>query len=136
MKIAIVGSSHLSEVEEMDARKYCAMILQQALKDNLIIDLVLISGGAKGVDTIAEEIAKGLDIKTEIFKPLEQNKDHYRIRNQKIAHACDVLYSLATVDKGTPCYHCDIPDHQVTGGCWTAKMAREKKKDTITVVLK
>ncbi len=138
MKIAIVGSSHLSETEEMDARKICGYVLNKALEDRDNIP-ILVSGGAKGVDSIAEDIANQLKIKTIIHKPLENNWENgYKPRNMQIAQECNVLYCLPTGIKTTPCYHCgDVAfcPHEVTGGCWTMKEAKKLKKDTHLVPL-
>ncbi len=130
MKIAIVGSSHLSEPEEMDARKYSGLVLNQMIKECGKEDLLFISGGAKGVDTIAEEVARELGIGTEILKPAEKNWDAYKVRNIRIAELCDVLYCFPTKIKAVPCYHCEYKDHEKTAGCWTMNYAKKLKKET------
>src|SRR3989337_3023384 len=96
MKIAIVGSSHLSEGEERTARQVSSTILKNYLKQGTV---TLISGGAKGVDTQAEDVAKQLGIECKIFKPAEQNWDGYKVRNLRIAQECDILYCLPTKPK-------------------------------------
>ena len=54
LKVAIVGTSHsLTENEERDVRQFVSMIL----KDYDPLTTTIISGGAKGVDSIAQEIA-------------------------------------------------------------------------------
>jgi len=136
MKIAIVGSSHLSETEEMDARKNSGLVLNQLIKEYGVNDITLISGGAKGVDTEAEDVAKQLGIKTIIHKPLEYKWENgYKPRNLKIANECDILYCFPTKVKTTPCYHCELKDHEVTGGCWTMKHAKALNKETHIVPL-
>jgi len=131
MKIAIVGSSHLSDTEEVDTRKYCGLILNSLIKKCGSNDITFISGGASGVDTIAETTAKDLGLKTIIHKPLEYKWENgYKPRNMIIAQECDVLYCLPTKVKLTPCYHCEEKDHEVTGGCWTMKYAQKLKKET------
>jgi hypothetical protein len=136
MKIAIVGSSHLSETEEIDARKNSGLVLNSLIKEYGVDDITLISGGAKGVDTEAEDVAKQLGIKTIIHKPLENNWEKgYKPRNLKIAQECDILYCFPTKVKTTPCYHCEIKDHEVTGGCWTMKHAEAFKKEVHIVPL-
>src|SRR3990172_1245604 len=104
MKIAIVGSSHLSEGEERTARQVSSTILKNYLKQGTV---TLISGGAKGVDTQAEDVAKQLGIECKIFKPAEQNWDGYKVRNLRIAQECDILYCLPTKLKTEPCYQCN-----------------------------
>jgi len=136
MKIAIVGSSHLSETEEIDARKNSGLVLNQLIKEYGVDDITLISGGAKGVDTEAEDVAKQLGIKTIIHRPLENKWENgYKPRNIKIAQECDILYCFPTKVKITECYHCKAEDHEVTGGCWTAKYAEALKKEVHVVPL-
>ncbi len=136
MKIAIVGSSHLSETEERDARKNSGLILNQLIKEYGVNDITLISGGAKGVDTEAEDVAKQLGIKTIIHKPLEYKWENgYKPRNIKIAQECDILYCFPTKLKIVECYHCKTDEHEVTGGCWTAKYAEALKKEVHIVPL-
>ncbi len=136
MKIAIVGSSHLSGEEETDTRKYCKLILDSVIKECGTSDITFISGGASGVDMIAETTSKELGLKTIIHKPLENNWENgYKPRNMIIAQECDTLYCLPTKVKLTPCYHCDEKTHEVTGGCWTAKHAKSLKKEVHIVPL-
>ena len=132
MKIAIVGSSHLSEGEERTARQVSSTILKNYLKQGTV---TLISGGAKGVDTQAEDVAKQLGIECKIFKPAEQNWDGYKVRNLRIAQECDVLYCLPTKLKMEPCYHCNTTDHERSGACWTLKQAKILKKETYLLPL-
>jgi len=136
MKIAIVGSSHLTGEEETDTRKYCRLILDSVIKECGTSYITFISGGASGVDTIAETTAKELGLKTIIHKPLEHKWENgYKPRNMKIAQECDILYCLPTKVKLQPCYHCEEKTHEVTGGCWTAKYAKSLKKETHIVPL-
>jgi len=54
MKVAIVGTSHsMNDNEVSDVRQLCFMIL----KDFDPTQTTIITGGAKGVDTTAQEIA-------------------------------------------------------------------------------
>lgn len=132
MKVAIVGSSHLTENEERMARQYSATILKNYLKEGSV---TLISGGAKGVDTQAEDVAKQLSIECKIFKPAEHNWDGYKIRNLKIAQECDILYCLPTKLKIEPCYHYNTTDHERSGACWTLKQAKILRKKTFLIPL-
>lgn len=133
IKVAIVGSSHLSENEEREARKTCALILQDIIKrEGGPEHVVFVSGGARGVDTIGEEVAKQLDLSVEIYHPVEQNWDGYKARNIKIAQECDIIYSLPTKVKTEACYHCNDISHERSGACWTLKHAislRDKKRE-------
>ncbi len=136
MKIAIVGASRLTETEEMDARKNSGLVLNQLIKEYGVDDITLISGGAKGVDTEAEDVAKQLGIKTIIHRPLENKWENgYKPRNIKIAQECDILYCFPTKLKTVECYHCKTDEHEVTGGCWTMKYAKSLKKETHVVPL-
>jgi hypothetical protein len=135
MKIAIVGASRLTGNEEADTRKACGLILNQMIKEWGTSELIFISGGASGVDTIAETTANGLGIKCEIYKPTEKNWDAYKVRNIKIAESCDVIYCLPTKVRIQPCYHCDSKDHERSGGCYTAKHAKSLKKEVHIVPL-
>jgi len=78
MKVAIVGTSHnMSENEERDVRQTIALLL----KDYTPIETTIISGNAKGVDTIAQEIAllSGFAVKPLI--PMGFAWEAYKIRN-------------------------------------------------------
>jgi len=135
MKIAIVGSSHLTGEEETDARKSCGLVLNQMIKEHGSESLTLVSGGASGVDTIAETIACEIGIKCEIHRPTEKNWDAYKVRNLKIAESCDVIYCFPTKTRLEPCYHCEAKDHERSGGCYTAKHAKLLKKEVHVVPL-
>lgn len=134
MKIAIVGASRLTPDEDRDAHQFCGMHMNR-WKAEYGDDLVIVSGGAKGVDTIAEECAKQLDIKTLIIKPdVEQWDDNafligYKTRNENIVIECDKLWCLPASYRNTLCYHCNSKDHERCGGCWTAKRAKFFKRE-------
>ncbi len=129
MKIAIVGASRLSSTEEKNARESCEILLKQMIKDNGRDKTILVSGGASGVDTIAETTAYELGLKCDIHRPTSENWDGYKARNLKIAQECDVIYCFPTKVRLTPCYHCSIQDHERSGGCWTVKQAKTLKKE-------
>lgn len=141
-RIAIVGSSHLSEGEERTARQLSAIILKDCM--NRYGNITLISGGAKGMDSIAEEVATSLGFKIDddnIKKPETEHwedrdgKKGYKSRNLEIAQECDILYCLPTKLKTTPCYHCGVTDHERSGACWTMKQANILKKETHLIPL-
>lgn len=136
-KIAIVGASRLTENEERDAQQFCGLSMNE-WKLQYGDDLIIISGGADGIDTIAEKCAKQLDIKTWIFKADTQhweddgNLRGFKSRNIRIAEMCDELWCLPAIYRDQKCYHCNNHDefpHQKSGGCWTAKRARENGKE-------
>jgi hypothetical protein len=80
MKVAIVGSREYSNLSKV--RVYI---------QNLPIDTVIVSGGARGVDKCAEKVAESIGLQTEIYLA-----DWYRYgkaagmkRNQQIVEASD-----------------------------------------------
>jgi hypothetical protein len=130
MRIAIVGSSRLNKKEEQVAKQIITLLLKEEQKNSF--DLVVISGGAKGVDSLAEKIAKDFEIKTTIFLPENEHwePNGYKERNLKIVNNCDRLYSIVTAIKDQACYHCVDVDkfpHQRSGACWTRNQAIKKK---------
>ena len=94
--VGIVGSRNRSEA------KYISLILNH-LKEKYIITLV--SGGAKGIDSEAERIAKSLGIPTIIYRPnmseykIKRNAIYYE-RNKLIAEKCDYLFAFPLNNKG------------------------------------
>ena len=138
MKVAIVGTTAiLSENEERHAREHISLILKSCPTGTLII-----SGGAKGVDTIAIEIAHDLGYPTKIYKPeIEEwtppnGKIGYKKRNLQIAKECEELYCFAVSLRKEKCYHHEIPQyHEKTAGCYTAQKAGELGKSTMLIVL-
>ncbi len=131
MNIAIVGAS-VPDNEEL-IKSEIRKILND--EDNPI----LISGGAKGVDTIASKMAEELGVKSIIFLPQVMqwdppNEIGYKARNIQIAEYCDKLYCFPARLRDRRCYHCDA-DHQVSGGCWTMWYARKKGKETKIILL-
>lgn len=117
MKVAIVGTSaNLTENEERDLRQSIAQVLKPYDTD----DTVIISGGGKGVDVIAVEIAEGLGFDTVVYYPRDPKWNYYKKRNLQIAEECDVLYCFSIPVHKIKCYHHDtLMDHEKTAGCWT-----------------
>ena len=65
MKVAIVGTTaNLTENEQQKMKQEIELVLKKYPSDTIII-----SGGAKGVDTIALEIAKDNGFTTKEYKP-------------------------------------------------------------------
>lgn len=126
MKIAIIGTTvNLTENEERDIRQFIGLTLHRydPKKD------VIISGGAKGVDTMAIEIAEGQYFKTEIYNPTLPEWKYYKERNLLISKNCDELYCISVPVHKVKCYHHDtLQDHEKTAACWTMKKALEEKK--------
>ena len=131
MKIAIVGTSRLTEKEKNQTRDAILKIIQSHSQGD-----VYLSGGAKGVDTEVRNIAQNNDIEIIEYKPLTGYWiDGFMPRNIKIAQECDILYCITTVKKDIPCYHCKDPAHEKTAGCWTMKQATKLKKETHLIII-
>lgn len=62
MKVAVIGS-----------RDYAKLHLVRKLVETLPSNCILISGGARGVDTVAEEVAKARGLTVQVF-PAEWRK--------------------------------------------------------------
>lgn len=130
MRVGIVGheAKKFTPETEEKARK----IIRSLLSPNDI----LVSGGCHlgGIDIWAEEEADKLGLKKEIYLPAtRQWEGGYKQRNLKIAYNSDIVHCIVIVEypdtyKGRRfnyCYHCDSTDHIKSGGCWTAKKAKE-----------
>lgn len=144
--IAFVGSSKMEDTPFSklawkkplfrEAIRKEILALQEALGSKLGIQ----SGGAKGTDELAIEIAKELGIPTREFKPdVQQFADGkwnsqlgrievgFRTRNIRLAKTCcKIINFVGKVQKGNPrgviCQHCN-EEHYSSGGCWTRKVA-------------
>jgi len=83
MKLAIVGSRNLKELDRI-----------YHFISSLPKDTEIVTGGAKGVDEIAEICARNLGLKVTVFKP-EYDKYEGKIapliRNRKIVDYSDVV---------------------------------------------
>ena len=100
------------------------------------IDTIIISGAAKGVDTIAIEIAKDIGFTTQEYKPEKQEWEFYKKRNLQIANDCDELYCFSVSVRKVKCYHHNPPQkHEKTAGCWTLEKAKQMNKICTLVVL-
>lgn len=128
--VAIVGTSKdLTDEQEKNIRNNIKRAIQTYPRT-----VTIISGGARGVDTLAIEIAKELKYSTLELIPPSANWDGYKIRNMQIAKLCNEIYCFTlpiTDDRQTVCYHhgdSDDIDHQKTAGCWTGKKAEELGK--------
>lgn len=88
MKVAIIGS------RTFDNYQYLSFFLD-VFRNQYPIDLI-ISGGAKGADSLAEKYAKEHNIKTLIF-PADWDKYGKRagyIRNEDIIKNCDLVIAF------------------------------------------
>lgn len=94
MRVAIVGSRTLIDKEEVF----------KIIKENLNKDDTIVSGGAKGIDTLAEQYAVENNIPVTIFKPNWElyGKVAGLIRNRTIVDNCDKIIAIKTISsKGT-----------------------------------
>lgn len=85
MKLAIVGSRGIKHAD-----------IEAILRQHNLQPSTVISGGAVGVDTLAEQWARNNGVKVEIFKP--DYKKHLRgapiRRNELMARECDMLLAI------------------------------------------
>lgn len=113
MKLAIVGSTRL------DGHPV-AMALILAAFDRYR-PTVLVSGGAPGIDTMAEQEALTRGVATEIYRPTVPAwaaPGGFRDRNLQIATACDALVRIVASTSRT------------YGSGWTRDQARAQGKPT------
>ena len=130
VKIAIVGSSRLN-IDE--AGRAVEEIWKLMLKADETI-----TGDADGIDWLVRNfsgvkpvtVVKAIDGKWE-------GQHGFKARNIMIAQMADKVYSIATKKiKDKRCYHCDKPNHDRTGGCWTKRYAIDKlNKPEETIVI-
>lgn len=89
-------------------------------------NLCIVSGGAKGIDTIAENVAGQLGIHFRKFMPKSQTWEHFKERNLKIADMCNKVVSFVNPLYDQKCYHCENAgkdnNHERSGGCYTGRM--------------
>ena len=116
-------------------------MLKLRMDQSLTGDIVVVSGGADGIDTIAEEMAKSKGLKIQIFEAeVQQWEDEgnhigFKSRNIAIAEDCDIIYCLPSElrTKDMPdCYHCNLP-HRKSGGCWTLRKAEKMGKEVYLI---
>ena len=112
--IAIVGSSHSGNKGYTQIKN----LIKSYSKDTTII-----SGGAKGIDTLAIKIANELNYTTKVYFPKSQTWPDFKKRNLEIASIANKIYSFVEPLSTKLCYHCKNANknnnHQVTGGCYT-----------------
>src|SRR3989337_638661 len=118
MKVALVGTSiALTEQEEKDMRQFISIVLKRYDINSTII----ISGGAKGVDTLAIEIAESKG---------------YKSRNLLISKECDELHSFSVPYHKLKCYHHEeLEEHERTAACWTLLKVKQMDKPCQLIVM-
>lgn len=133
--IAVVGTSQtLSDENEILMRNIIVDTLDKLPRDNSI---EMISGGAKGVDSMAVDIAKRLGFRTHVRYPEKQEWRYFKIRNLKIAKECDEILCFTLETKEQGCYHHKHTEkpHLRTGGCWTLEKVREMGKPVEIILI-
>ena len=135
MKLAIVGTSQKFTVKkEILMRNRIVDIIDKYPRDGSV---TIISGGAKGVDILAVDIAKRLGFRVKEYLPEKEEWKYYKIRNQRIADECDAIFCFTFATKESTCYHHKLQEkpHLKTGGCWTLEKAREMGKPSDVVLI-
>jgi len=95
MRLAIVGSRDFDD--EYLMAKYVAMIMVAHQQDEMSVpEVEIISGGAKGADTVGERFAHIYQVPVTIFKPNwnELGKKAGFVRNKQIVDACDMILTF------------------------------------------
>ncbi len=133
MKIAIVGTSR-----ELTSREYYHVKdkIKRLLASYMKSETIIISGGAKGVDTIVENLARDKGFEVEVYMPSQRNWEGFKERNKDIAEDCDELYCLTLQTKERMCYHHrPHADHEKTAGCYTMGLAEKMNKPCKLIVV-
>ena len=114
LKLAIVGSRKLNqkEVKEVIRIDILRFVIAKYMRD----DVLIISGGAKGVDTFAEEVAEELGIDVLVVKP------NYKLYFPKAA-PLERNTTIVNFSNGMIAY---FPEGELTGG---TKNVLEKFKE-------
>lgn len=89
VRLAVVGSTVLADSPGSVKRIVLACV------DIFGADC-LVSGGAPGVDTLAEEVADELGLAKDIRRPKYQSWPYFKARNIEIATTCDVLVRIVS----------------------------------------
>jgi hypothetical protein len=129
MRLAIVGSRELESREEVRAlvrhviAKYRTKVRKNGDPDG---EFIVISGGARGVDSMAEEEARALGVEVRVFKPSIRQwlgNGGFMHRNEEIARHCTHLVRIASGRSST------------YGSGWTRDRAKELGKPTEEFVM-
>jgi hypothetical protein len=133
VKLGIVGSegAKFTLETEMKARATIARLIEEYHADTVI------SGACHlgGIDVWAVEEAETVGCAILECPPAFKTWQSFKRRNIEIAERSDRVVCI-TVRTLPPsfreggweryCYHCKTDSHIKSGGCWTAKYAREK----------
>lgn len=98
IKIAVVGSRSI--LNKQFVFNTLDFYLARLLKE---YEVIIVSGGAIGVDSLCEDFARERNLKTEIYLPdyKQYGKGATFIRNSQIVEASDYLIAITTGSKGT-----------------------------------
>ena len=121
-RVTIVGTSKIANGE---AKAWVVNHVRGILKQYDPSETVLISGGAIGIDRVAEEVAIELGMETEIYMPEEHSYHYYLARDRAMARMSTRVVSIVNPLKSKKCYHCEKSgkdnNHEKSGGCYTGK---------------
>ncbi len=100
-RVAVVGSR--SGVPEDLVSTKLDNLLARMLAANRAHELVIVSGGARGVDTFAESWAARCNVPTKIFRAdwRGYGRSEGPRRNQEIVDAADIVVAFTTGSRGT-----------------------------------
>ncbi len=135
MKLAVVGTSKKFTVkQDILMRNSIVDVLDKYPRDGSV---GIISGGAKGVDTLAVDIAKSLGFRTYVNYPEKEEWKYYKIRNLKIAEQCGAIFCFTFSTNESNCYHHKLQEkpHLKTGGCWTLEKVKEMGKPSKMIII-
>ena len=121
-RVCIVGTSKLDSLKALEfVENHVKTVLAQYIPK----DTVIISGNAKGVDTVAESVAVELGFEVESYKPEKYSKDYFLARDRAMANMATRVISIVNPLKEQKCYHCEKSgkdtNHERSGGCYTGK---------------
>ena len=101
-RIAIVGTSKAEEYDIV-IRFVVYGKLKTLKKEGK--EVIFVSGGCVGVDTIAERIATMMGLKKEIYLPKEQKYRYFKQRDLEIGENCDEIVCITTRKQTKECMH-------------------------------
>lgn len=90
MNIAIIGGRNFNNYELLKNE------LLKFMEENQVSVDAIISGGAKGADSLAEKFASEIGVDMVIFKPEYEKfgRGACAVRNTKIIENCDVVFAF------------------------------------------
>lgn len=98
VRVAVVGSRSIRDKEFVFQQ--LDYYLSRLMKD---YEVIIVSGGANGIDKLSEKFAKERKLKTEIYLPdwNLHGKKAGILRNTQIVENSDYLIAITTGSKGT-----------------------------------